>query len=130
MSLWDVAERDLADTLEDTAQGFGKTIRLQPPGDPAAAEDLSGQAIDVAQTQDPETGIMIAGRTASVVLRIRTILAHFDSIPVGVSDPNSEPWLVTVADSEGTDITYKVASSLRDRSLGTVTLELELWRSR
>jgi hypothetical protein len=74
------------------------------------------RSVDIGQTVDPDTGVMVSGRSASAAVRI----AALPVIPRGMAESSWRPWLLVV---DG--LKYKVAHSNPDRSLGVVVLLLE-----
>ena len=124
--LREIAESDLSSILEDATNGFGYPITLTDPD--GTAENLTGFSNDIAQTIDPDTGVTVSGRFASVTLRLSTIEGLFPSLPVGVSDAASKPWIVDFEDIGGTAHKFKVAGSAPDRTLGIVVLLLEVYK--
>lgn len=127
MGLRELAEADLAVTLEDRDGGFGWPVTLIDPAG-ASYGDLIGQSTDIAQMIDPDTGQLVTGRSASVSLRISSLLlAGVSSLPRGVADKAARPWLVTVEDINGNAGMFKVQQSNPDRTLGVITLLLEAY---
>ena len=72
---------------------------------------------------DPETGQLVSNRTASITLRLSSLLDI--GMPKAIADSSSKPWLVEFEDILGTAYKFKVASSNPDRSIGHVTCTLE-----
>ena len=64
MNLRLLAERDLGVILEDSATGLGWGIILTAPN--GARHLFTGFSDDIAQVIDPETGVIVSGRQASV----------------------------------------------------------------
>lgn len=124
MNLRELAEMDLGVILEDGATGFGWPITLTDPAG-LSNDALVGFSDDISQTIDPDTGELVAGRLASVVLRISTLLVAGFSVPRGVPDQASKPWVVTFNDINGTAHTFKVRQANPDRALGIVSCILE-----
>lgn len=125
MGLRETAEADLAITLEDDVTGFGWDITVTDPNGTSAA--LKGQSDDIGQVIDPDTGMAVSGRLASVVLRISSLLAEGLTLPQGIADAAKKPWIVTFNDIGGTPYTFKVTQSNPDRALGIVVCLLELY---
>jgi hypothetical protein len=125
MGLREIAEADLAVTLEDTA-GFGWPITITDPG--GFALQLTGQSDDIAQTIDPDTGLIVSGRRASVAVRLKALYDGGLSIPQGIVDEASRPWLVQFEDINGLPYNFKVVQSNPDRALGLVTLILGAYK--
>jgi len=124
VNLRELAEMDLGVILEDGATGFGWPITLTDPAG-LSNDALVGFSDDISQTIDPDTGELVAGRLASVVLRISTLLVAGFSVPRGVPDQASKPWVVTFNDINGTAHTFKVRQANPDRALGIVSCILE-----
>lgn len=123
MGLREQAEADLGGILEDKNRGFGWAITVTDPDGNYA--DLVGFSDDISQLIDPETGQVVSGRLASVVLRISSLTADGLGLPVGISDASLKPWVVVFDDIGGTSHTFKVQQSNPDRALGVVSCILE-----
>lgn len=126
MSLRLQAAADLVGILED-ASGFGWPITVTSPEGVSAS--VVGSSTDIGQTIDPETGMAVSGRRASVVLALSSLAMAGLGIPRGIADSSRAPWTVTFNDIGGTPHTYKVQESAPDRAIGCVRLELEAYRS-
>ncbi len=124
MSLRQLAESDLAFTLEDP-NGFGWPVTLTDPLGVSA--NLTGQAHDISQIIDPDTGTAISGRSTAFVLRSSSITAGGLTQPVGVADSDSAPWLVEFESINGAPYKFKVEYADPDYVLGTITLILGGW---
>lgn len=124
MSLRALAEADLAVTLEDDVTGFGWAITVTAP-DGTVVPDLIGQSDDIGQVIDPDTGQAVSGRLASVVLRISSLTAAGLTLPQGIVDSASKPWIIQFDDIGGTSHKFKVQQSNPDRALGVVSCLLE-----
>lgn len=127
MGLREIAEQDLAVTLEDSVHGFGWDITVTDPAGTSLA--LTGASNDIAQVIDPDTGQAVSGRSASVALRIATLVAGGLGLPQGIADEAARPWLVTFDDINGNAHTFKVSQSNPDRALGVVSCLLEAWQA-
>ena len=124
MGLRDQAERDLGFILEDSATGFGWPITLTTPN--GSQSTFTGFSDDIAQAIDPDTGQAVSGRYASAALRLSSLYLAGFSLPQGIADASSAPWLVTFNDINGLGpYVFKVQESNPDRALGIVTLLLE-----
>jgi hypothetical protein len=126
MNLRQLAESDLAITLEDSVSGFGWDITVTDPTFKTA--DITGQSDDIAQLVDPDTGAAVSGRLASIGLRISTLDAKGLGLPKGISDPKKKPWVIKFNDINGKPYTFKVIQSNPDRALGVVTCLLEAYK--
>lgn len=126
MNLRDTAEADLAGILEDDANGFGYPITLTSPDGLAAP--LIGFSNDISLLIDPDTGLAISGRSASVALRISSIVAAgYTTLPEAIQVGTLKPWLATFDDINGNSFTFKVSEGNPDRALGIVTCRLEIY---
>lgn len=125
MSLRELAAADLRGIVEDTA-GFGWAVSLTDPAGVTAS--LTGLSTDIGQTIDPETGVAVSGRRASIALTLASLDGAGLGIPRAISDGASKPWVVTFADIGGTAHTYKVCEAMPDRALGVVTCLLEAYK--
>jgi len=117
MNLLAQAEADNSFLLEDTVNGFGASASFQAPTvahDPAPAPVVVGvQFIRRGFRIDPGTGLQVAGDESFVTARISSL---------GATLP-TDGWTVTVADSTGTSVTYKIekGKTMQDRTAGRVT---------
>lgn len=126
MSLRTQVAADLKTILEDT-DGFGWAITVTDPAGTSAS--LTGLSTDIGLLIDPETGIAVSGRRASIAIALASLSAASLSIPAGVASPSSKPWVVTFADVAGTSHTFKIQEAMPDRAAGVVTCILEAYRS-
>lgn len=127
MSLRTRAERDLGAIMENSDRGFGWPITLT---DPAGLTDntLVGFSNDISQIIDPDTGQLVSGRLATVALRISSLIAAGFSMPRGVADGASKPWIVQFNDINGVAYTFKVRQADPDRAIGLVVCILEAYQ--
>ena len=127
MSLRDVAEADLNGILEDSVTGFGYPIIVTSPD--KVSKPLKGFSKDISFSIDPDTGLAVSSRTASVALRISSLIAAgFDTLPKGIQDSKSKPWLIEFNDINGNPFKFKVQEGHPDRGLGIITCTLEIYR--
>lgn len=124
MSLRETAAADLRAIVED-AEGFGWPITVTNPA--GEALDLVGLSTDIGQTIDPETGIAVIGRKASVAITIAS-LEPLGGLPAHVASPALKPWRVTFNDIGGTSHEFKVMEAMPDRAIGLVTCVLEAYK--
>lgn len=125
MSLRDQAALDCIGIVEDL-DGFAHAITVTSPEGLTAV--LNGQSTDVHTTIDPETGIAVSGRRASVVLTMSALEAAGFSLPRNIAEANSKPWVVAFADIRGTVRTFKVCDAQPDHAIGIVVCHLEAYR--
>lgn len=126
MGLRETAESDLAFILEDKISGFGFDITVTNPA--GTVVNFIGFSNDISQIVDPDTGMIISGRAASVAIRMTSLNTAFSNVlPVGVSDASIKPWIVEFLDIGGASHKFKVIKSNPDRALGVVTLVLDVY---
>ena len=124
MGLREQATLDAQTILNDT-DGFGFPIVVTDPGGTSA--NLTGFSNDIALTIDPETGMAVSGRIASVALHMRDLVAAGLGIPKNIPDEDLRPWIMTFNDALGISHTFKVQESNPDRAMGVVTCTLEVY---
>lgn len=124
MSLRVTAEADLATIIEDGVYGFGWPVVLTDPA--GVSLPLTGFSNDIAQMIDPDTGQAVSGRLASVALRISTIVAAGFTLPKGIADSGSKPWVVVFNDINMNSHQFKIIQANPDRALGVISCLLEL----
>jgi hypothetical protein len=125
VSLRQQAAADFLAIAEDTT-GFGWPITVTNPSGQTLA--MTGLSTDVGNTIDPETGVLVAGRKASVALSVKRLEDAGLGIPTNEADPKRKPWVVVFNDIGGTARTYAVLNVMPDRALGCVTCELGVHR--
>jgi len=125
MGLREQAETDLGFILDGDENGFRWPITVTDPDGVTA--DLYGFSDDIAQVIDPDTGQAVSGRLASVAIRIGALTAAGLSLPVGIVDAGSKPWVMEFNDINGNPFKFKVSQSNPDRALGLVACLLELY---
>jgi len=129
MSLRAVAEADLNGILEDDVTGFGYPITITSPD--GLSKPLKGFSNDISFSLDPDTGTAVSVRTASVALRISSLIAAgFTTLPEAIQDDTRKPWLVQFNDINGNPFTFKVQEGHPDRGLGIITCTLEIYRDK
>lgn len=127
MNLREQAESDLSFILEDKENGFGWDIVITDPA--GTVGNLVGLSDDIAQMIDPDTGVAVSGRLASVAVRISSLTTEGLALPVGIASSSEKPWLVAFNDINGNPYSFKVQDSNPDRALGLVTCILETYRT-
>lgn len=128
MGLRDTAEADLAFIMEDDTHGFGYPIILIAP-DGTEYPDLVGFSNDIAEMIDPDTGVAVSGRQASIALRQSTMIARgISPIPNAAKDYTKLPWRVRFDSINGVTETFKMVETFPDNALGVVTYLLEGWK--
>jgi len=125
MGLRETAESDLGSILEDSSTGFGVPIIVTDPN--GTIGNLIGFSDDISQVIDPDTGVAVSGRFATVALRISSLTLAGLDLPIGIADASSKPWQIQFDDINGNTFLFKVSESNPDRALGIVTCQLELY---
>jgi len=129
MNLRKLAEQDLAVTLEDNVSGFGWPIKVTDPSGATNSAPLYGMSNDIGLVIDPDTGLAVSGRQATVTLRISSLVAAgLCGLPRAISSTTSKPWVMSFDDVNGNTHDFKVSSSMPDRGLGIVTVTLEFYK--
>jgi hypothetical protein len=109
--------------IEDTDL-FGQAMTLTNPAGTSAA--LVGDYNDIGAVIDPETGTLVSGRSASMTLRISSIIAAgFTELPRRISNESSKPWRVQYTADDSVNYSFIVRESMPDRSAGVIVLILE-----
>lgn len=125
MGLRDQISTDIKNILEDTVMGFGWEITITDPD--GVSGDLQGYSNDIAQAIDPDTGLAISGRTASVAVHFSSLTAVGLALPVAIANESLKPWIVEFKDIVGQSYTFKVSESNPDRAAGVVVCLLEVY---
>lgn len=126
MNLRELAESDNRTILNDSSGGFGYSIILTTPE--GVEHGFTGFTNDISQLIDPETGQAVSGRLASVSININDILNVGLTLPVGIADSATKPWLITFNDINGFSNTFKISKSDPDRSIGMLICILEFYK--
>lgn len=119
MGLRATAAADAKAILEDSASGFAWPLALTSPAGVVTA--LAGFSTDVAESVDPETGTVVAGRRGSVAVS----LSSLPEMPSAEAESGKQPWQVVFDDLTAAPTTWKVVEVRPDRALGVVVLLLE-----
>ena len=125
MSLREQISADIKSILEDTDTGFGWDITVTDPD--GTTGDLKGYSNDIAQMIDPDTGLAVSGRTASVAIHFTSLSDEGLGLPVAIADETKKPWIVEFEDVFGKSYTFKVSESNPDRASGGVVCILEIY---
>ncbi len=127
MGLRETAAADLKSIHENT-DDFAWEITVTDPDGNTHVDPLYGLSNDISQAIDPETGMLVSGRSASVSIPIKSLLdAGFTSLPINIPDKTSRPWVIMFDDILGTSWTFKVSQSNPDRSIGSIVCLLETY---
>lgn len=125
MSLWDIATADAARIIQSVSGGFARPATFTDPAGNSATINANCQ--DISQSIDPDTGIMVSGRYATVVLSLAALHATGLGTPIGIASQSTKPWLVSFAGADGIAKTFKVFQTSPDDN-GLFTCKLELYQ--
>lgn len=123
MSLRETAIADLRAITENCAD-FGWPIKVTNPA--GEFVEIHGLSTDIGLTIDPETGVAVVGRKASVAIARGTL--EDIGMPIGVASSSQKPWLVSFMDDQCVEHNYKVSETMPDRTLGVVVCILEAYK--
>ena len=127
MNFLEIAQQDKAFTLNDDEFGFGSTINLTDPDQFSA--DVVGRTNDISLAIDPNTGVAVSGRTATVAIDMQELIDKgFSSLPAAQSDKTKKPWIVELDDSQGNTHVFTVLEGNPDRTLGVVLCTLQFYK--
>ena len=87
--LRELAEEDLAVTVEDAEGGFGWATTLIDPAD--AETPMVGLNVNTVLLGDPDTGVAVQGRRVSQTVRISSLPDPL-VLPEGLPDGATRPW--------------------------------------
>lgn len=118
MSLADTAIADVKRILEDTEQGFARSITVTDPG--GVADVLAGFTNDIGVVIDPDTGNAVTGRQAQASLSMASLMTAFGALPVGESDAAEKPWQMAFGGR-----TYRVLATAPDAGIDAIVCQLE-----
>lgn len=127
MGLRELAAADNRTILNDSVSGFGYSIIVTDPS--GVQTPFTGYSNDISQLIDPDTGVAVSGRVASVAINIRDLTEQGLSLPKSIADKTSKPWLITFDDINGNPQTFKVAQSNPDRAIGMLVCVLEFYKA-
>lgn len=125
-SIFSIAEKDLARSLEDETSGTGLIVTLINPNN--VALNVTGHAADVGSFVDLNTGQLVSAQHAHVALRMSTLLDGFGGVlPSGKHKTSEKPWRLIVQDIVGNVHRYRVSEAAHDRMLGISRLQMDAW---
>lgn len=124
MNLRAIAEQDLAITLEDSEYGFGLPATITDTKGTSAV--LNVQSGDIHVLYDPGGEVKVNSRTAHISIRIASLTAAGLEMPKAQPNQTKNPYTFEFADSNGIVRKFIVSQSSPDRTIGIVTMILEL----
>lgn len=124
MAIRDLAIADTAAILSDVAGSAVPVDLINPDGN---RKRIGGHSADIGRSIDPQTGLEVSARAASVTIPIRCAegLGPQFGMPRGEPDSAKRPWRVEYRDAMGVTHFYKVREVLPDRTVGAWVLLLE-----
>jgi hypothetical protein len=114
MGLRELAESDLAETLEDVDGTGSPFVLIDPQG---TEFELTGTFGDIGYLLDIETGFPVQGRTITAAYRIKSLAEKTGAIP-------GRGWRVRTKDLSGADYTLFVVGYEPDRTIGIGRIKL------
>jgi hypothetical protein len=114
MGIRELAESDLADTLED-ADGAGTPFMLIDPNN--NVHHITGTFGDIGYLLDNETGLPVQGRTITAAYRIKTLFKKTNKTP-------GKGWKVKVSGFDGVEYILHVVNYEPDRTIGIGRIKL------
>ena len=125
MSLRDQAAKDFKKIVTNS-NDFGWDTSITPPdGEP---QPFYGLSTDIGQTIDPDTGMLVQGRKASVAVSLGDLNDAGFKIPTNIVNKSSKPWVVQFNAIECDGYAFKVEHTMPDRAIGSVVLLLTVYR--
>lgn len=109
------AAADLRSILEDET-AFGRRVLVTAPN--GASAELVGLVNDISQTIDPETGMLVSGRSSTLTISLVSIRAAGLPEPRAVQERGLDPWTVELLDGEFEQRHFVINSVRPDRSFG------------
>lgn len=114
MGLRELAESDLAETLEDPNGAGSPFTIIDPDGNEFS---LMGTFGDIGYLLDIETGLPVQGRTITAAYRIKTLAEKICVAP-------SKGWRVKVTGLDGVEYMLHVVNYEPDRTIGIGRIKL------
>ncbi len=129
MNLVEQAEADLSFTLEDKDTGFGISVVLIDGSGTryGEADELIVQSTDIGFRIDPQTGVLIVGRTVEINLRLSTLLTVTGGLLPGKITGSEWKAELTNTQTDNQLWTFVVREgAFVDRKLGIYKLTLDI----
>lgn len=123
MNLRAVAQRDSQRILNGDA-----SIMLTITDPAGLAGTLTGWSNDIGFAIDPETGLAVSGRYATIAISMLDLIEKGLGIPTNISENDIDPWTVSLVNEHGEAFLFAVTAAQPDRTLGVVTCTLEVYK--
>lgn len=128
MSLREIAEKDLKFILENDTGGNRYPLTIIDPNGYQSVNQIYGCSNDISQMIDPETGMLVSGRNATVTIRVNHLITEgYTDLPEVEHDSGLKPWVIKMDDLQGNTHTFTIRSAMPDKTVGIITLILELY---
>ncbi len=121
--------RTLAHSIVGNIDDFATEITCTDEFEATAT--VNGLVNETALAIDPDTGVQVAGKQASVVVSRAAISEAGLAYPKAIPETTATPWLVAWAGADAVSRSYKVIEVLPDDNPGIdlVTLKLDAYES-
>ena len=126
MGLRDIAASDFQTLANDTDTGWGWPATVTDSNGTTAV--LNGFSNDISELIDPQTGLLVSGRNASIALVYRDLVAAGLGMPVAVIDRSIRPWTVSITHVDGQTFVFKIVEVKPDQTIGPVVCKLEEYK--
>lgn len=128
MNLRQLAEKDLETILETDQRGNRYPFTVIQPDGYQSVNPVYGYGNDISQMIDPDTGMLVAGRNATFTFRVNHLINEgYTSLPKVEHSNIEKPWVFKYVDFEGVTHTFTIRSAMPDKTIGIITLVLELY---
>ncbi len=126
MSLREVAARDFA-RFTSNLNEFGHRFTVTSP-DGTVYSDIRGLSQDIGASIDPDTGMLVAGRTSSVSVNMQQFRDRgVTDIPKLVLDDSEKPWRFEWHAVDGNTYLFAIRQAIPDRSIDQTVLIIHKW---
>lgn len=125
MGLREQAEQAFREIMSDNDGAVWPVTLVNPAG--VISAPFNGRTNDIHLMIDPNTGMAVSGRQASVVISWREIQDSGLGTPEGIADGTAKPWLARFDDLYGASYEFKIRETHPDRDIGSLVCILEVW---
>lgn len=122
MNLYEQAAADLA---ENFANENGATLEVRLTAPSGLVATLRAHFTHIGQRFDPETGNLVAGEEASVLLPLASLASAGIGTPVRIDDESQSVWRIEYTDPGGVERSFTVAEVFPDHATGVLRVHLE-----
>lgn len=126
MSLRTTAANDFKKITQNLKE-WGLKLTITAPDD--STFDVIGLATDISLKVDPDTGLVVSGRKASVAISLDQFRANdITEVPSMRPDQSGKPYRISFTSEDGNTYNFSIRESIPDRTLDQVVLILQQWR--